>query len=90
MTDSITDILKAVEQSQTAGTAFDAIPEDWRVFLSGPDEGEFTCSIHPARTQGVAERIYDRGLAMGRAGTRLEAMRAAVVWLRTRNAAMAA
>ena len=90
MNDRIADILEAVEQAPTAGAAFDAIPEDWRVFVAGPDEGEFTCSIHPARTQGVAERIYDRGLAMGRGGTRLGAMRAAVTWLRSRNAAMAA
>lgn len=84
MTITIESVLTAIDAAHTAGAALDAIPEDWRVFVTGPDEGDFACSILPEGIKSAPGRIYERGLAMGRGDCRLAAMRGAVEWLRVR------
>lgn len=76
--------LDRIEAASTAGAAIDAIPEDWRFFLSGPDETGFASALLPPDAGGAPERIYRRGLAMGTGPTRLEAVKAAATWLRDR------
>ena len=90
MSEDITRVLDAIEQADTAGGALDAIPEDWGVFIAGRDNGEHACSMKPAGHDGVTGRIYDQGLVMGRGATRLEAVVAAVAWMRKRDALLTA
>jgi len=84
MTETIDDILASVDAAPTAGRALDAIPDGWRIFISGPELDGYASSMLPPGVLGAPRRIYDRGLAMGRGPTRLEAMQAAAAWLRER------
>lgn len=78
------DVLDRFDAAATAGTALDALPDDWRFFISGPDDTGFACAMLPPDANGAPRRIYRRGLAMGTGATRLEAMKAASAWLRER------
>jgi hypothetical protein len=91
MNQDIARVLDAIETAGTAGEAFDAVPETWGMFITGPDGvGEFACSLWPEGDDGVAQRVYDRGYTMGRGVTRLQAMTKAVTWMRRRIPALAA
>lgn len=81
---SVESILGMIESSQTAGDAINAVPDDWNLFLTGPDSDGHSCSILPRAMLGAPRRVYMRGLAMGRGESRLVAIRAAVTWLRER------
>lgn len=78
-------VLRAVTRATTAGQALDAIPESWTSFVMGPDAGGFACSIVPPDASGPVTRMQEAGYAMGRGGTRLEAMHEAVKWVRSRT-----
>lgn len=90
MKQEIARVLDAVQNASTAGAALDSIPEDWGMFVTGPENGEYSCSMMPAGDEGVTSRIYNQGLAMGRGVSRLQAMTKAVDWIRRRAPALAA
>lgn len=79
-------IIKAIGQASTAGQAMDLVPEDWGFFLTSPDHptGDFACGILPAGIEGTAKNVYERGYAIGRGASRLEAITRAAEWLMLR------
>jgi hypothetical protein len=76
--------LDAIAAARTAGEAIDAVPADWGRMLLGPDTWGFHCSFRPSEAQSAVTGVYDRGHAMGRGDTQMDAIRDAVKWLRER------
>lgn len=76
-------IIEAIGQASTAGQAVDLVPEDWGFFLTSPNHptDDFACGILPAGIEGAAKRVYERGYAIGRGASRLEAISKAAEWL---------
>lgn len=77
-------VLDHLETLGTPGAVLDAIPDTWGRFLTGPQDGEFHFAMKPDDGTGVLNRIYDRGHAMGRGATQMEAISAALKWIRSR------
>ena len=79
-------IIAAIQTAETAGRAMDLVPEDWGFFLASPNHptDDFACGILPAGIEGAARRVYERGHAIGRGASRLEAITKAADWLMLR------
>lgn len=78
-------ILDQIDGAETIGAAIDLIPETWERYIRGPGGPGivgFDVAIRPVPAPDMVVRSYATDVPMGKGSTQLEAMRAAVEWLR--------